>query len=168
MKPEEPTDAGRQLSGAYLCTAEFEVADGIFDLGKSPWGSDRVGYISGGRFSGPRLSGVVLPGGGNWSRSGKLANGHSVGTFDARAVWRADDGGIISLTYTGRSVVSDEVRQAFANPDAAAVDPQHYYLRIAVVFETASPAHDWLNGVLAVGLGERTAQGVRHQLFLIS
>jgi hypothetical protein len=165
MTHHEPVAQEVTLSGIYLCTVEFEVADGIMDLGTSPWGSNRVGYISGGRFSGPGLAGEVLPGGGNWSRSGKLANGDSTGTFDARAVLRTDDGAIIYMTYTGRSVVSDAVRSAFA--DDTPVDLQDYYLRIAIVFETASADHDWLNGVVAIGIGERTSFGVRHQLFQV-
>ena len=46
-------------------------------------------------------------------------------------------------------------------PDA---DPSRYYLRIAPVFETASAKYAWLNGVLAVGVGERTGFGVRHAI----
>jgi hypothetical protein len=168
MRHNDASAPLRSLSGTFLCTADFLVPDGIMELGASPWGSRRVGYIGGGHFSGPALAGVVLPGGGNWSQGGKLANGDSVGTFDARAVWRTNDGAIIYLTYTGRSVVSDAVRRSFANPEAPPVDPLDYYLRIAVVFETAGPSHDWLNGVLAVGIGERTAQGVRHQIFQVS
>ncbi|MBF5091007.1 DUF3237 domain-containing protein [Novosphingobium sp. NBM11] len=56
----------------------------------------------------------------------------------------------------------DPVRAAFADPAAPDVDPARYYLRIAMVFETASKRLEWLNGVLAVGVGERTAFGVRH------
>ena len=166
MSHAESTPLTRGLSGPFLCTAEFEVGGGILELGASPWGSRRVGHISGGRFTGPALSGSVLPGGGNWSQSGKLANGDSVGTFDARSVWQTGDGAIIIMSYTGRVVVSDEVRRAFAEPPH--VNPQRYYLRIAAVFETADPAYDWLNGILAVGIGERTETGVRHQLFQVT
>lgn len=153
------------LLGTHLCTAEFEVGGGILGLGASPFGDSRVGYISGGRFFGERLNGTILPGGGNWSRAGKLASGEAVGTFDARAVWQTDDGALIYLSYTGRSVVPDQVRAAFADPAAPPVDSSLYYLRIAPVFETASPQYDWLNGVLAIGIGERTDFGVRHQIY---
>lgn len=156
------------LSTNYLCTVEFEVCQGIFPLGTTPFGDSRVGYISGGRFSGPLLNGVVLPGGGNWSRAGKLASGEAVGTFDARAVWQTDDGEIIYLSYTGRSVVPDDVRAEFADPSALPVDPARYYLRIAPVFESASIQYGWLNGVLAIGIGERTSFGVRHQIFQVN
>ena len=168
MEQDFPDSAPAGLSSRLLCVAEFEVGGGIFAIGASPFGDQRIGYISGGRFFGPRLNGVILPGGGNWSRGGRLGSGAAVGTFDARAVWQTDDGALIYLSYGGRSVVPDDVRAEFAAPAAPPVDPSRYYLRIAPVFETASAQYDWLNGVLAVGVGERTDFGVRHRIYEIS
>ncbi|WP_447763188.1 DUF3237 domain-containing protein [Sphingopyxis panaciterrae] len=162
MNDENGNAGSAALSSTHLCTVEFEVGGGIIGMGVSPFGDHRMGYISGGRFFGPRINGIVLPGGGNWSRSGRLGEAASVGTFDARAVWQTDDGELIYLSYTGRNVIPDDVRAAFADPAAPDVDPARYYLRIAPVFETASAKYGWLNGVLAVGVGERTDFGVRH------
>ncbi|WP_374385650.1 DUF3237 domain-containing protein [Sandaracinobacter sp.] len=150
------------LRSAYLCTVEFEVGGGLVGIGATPFGDRRLGFITGGRVFGPRLSGEVLPGGGNWSQGGRLSADSAVGTFDARSVWRTQDGALIQLSYTGRSVVPDDVRALFADPSAPDVDPSRYYLRIAPVFETASERYGWLNGILAVGVGERTDFGVRH------
>jgi hypothetical protein len=47
------------------------------------------------------------------------------------------------------------------------VDPSRYAIRIALVFETADPRYDWLNGVLAVGCGERVTGGIRHYIYAI-
>ena len=165
---EENRDQGLPaLATRHLCTVEFEVGGGIIGIGASPFGDQRLGYISGGRFFGPRINGIVLPGGGNWSRSGRLGQGAAVGTFDARAVWKTDAGALIYVTYGGRSVIPDEVRAQFADPAAPPVDPSRYYLRIAPVFETASPDYAWLNGVLAIGVGERTDLGARHRLYAV-
>lgn len=158
--PNAPPAA--QLNSRILCTVEFEVAGGLIGIGASPFGDQRLGYVTGGRFFGPRLGGEVLSGGGNWSRSGRLGEDAAVGTFDARVVLKTNDGALIYVTYGGRSVIPDDVRAAFANPAAPPVDPSRYYLRIAPVFETAAPQYAWLNGVLAVGVGERTEFGVRH------
>ena len=160
--PTDPRETLPPLLSRILCTVEFEVAGGLIAIGASPFGDQRLGYVTGGRFFGDRLSGTVLPGGGNWSRSGRLGNDAAVGTFDARAVWQTDAGSLIYVTYSGRSVIPDPVRAEFADPAAPPVDPARYYLRIAPVFETADPALAWLNGVLAVGVGERTDFGVRH------
>ena len=162
MNVENPDPVGPALSTKHLCTVEFEVGGGIIGIGASPFGEQRLGYISGGRFFGPRINGLVLPGGGNWSRSGRISDKASVGTFDARAVWQTDDNELIYLSYTGRTIIPDDVRSTFADPSVPDADPSRYYLRIAVVFETASSKYAWLNGVLAVGVGARTDFGVRH------
>jgi hypothetical protein len=164
MKDENMQGAPAGLESRYLCTVEFEVGGGIIGIGTSPFGDQRLGYISGGRFFGPRINGIVLPGGGNWSRGGRLGEAASVGTFDARAVWQTDEGELIYLSYTGRNVIPDDVRADFVDPAQPHVDPARYYLRIAPVFETASATYGWLNGLLAVGVGERTDFGVRHVL----
>ncbi len=119
-----PNSAG--LIGDYLCTIDFHVG-GITGLGASPWGERRVGYITGGGFAGPRLTGEVLPGGGNWSTAGRIEAGN-VGTFDARAILKTHDGALVYMTYTGRTLISDAVRAAFADPDPAVrdVDPRGF------------------------------------------
>lgn len=164
MNEENQHAASALLATRHLCTVEFEVGGGLIAIGASPFGDQRLGYVTGGRFFGQRINGIVLPGGGNWSRSGRLGSSASVGTFDARAVWQTDDGDLIYLSYTGRNIIPDDVRAAFGDPAAPDVDPSRYYLRIAPVFETASAKYAWLNGVLAVGVGERTDFGVRHAI----
>lgn len=158
--------ADRRLISEPLCCAAFEVGE-IMALGDSPFRNRRVGYITGGRFEGPRLKGDILPGGGNWPEGGVAADGAAIGTFDARSVWRTDDGALIYVAYTGRSVVPADVGAAFRDPAQPHVDPSRYAIRIALVFETGSPEYDWLNGVLAVGCGERVAGGIRHFIYRI-
>ncbi|MCR5881130.1 DUF3237 domain-containing protein [Phenylobacterium sp. J367] len=157
---------GRSLKSEPLCVAAFEVGD-IMALGPSPFRNRRVGYVTGGRFEGPRLTGDILPGGGNWPESGTAVDGAALGTFDARSVWRTDDGAVIYVTYTGRSVVPADVGAAFRDPAKPEVDPSRYSIRVAFVFETGDPRYDWLNGLLAVGCGERVEGGVRHYIHAI-
>jgi hypothetical protein len=157
---------GRSLKSAPLCCAEFEVGD-IMDLGRSPFRSRRVGYVTGGRFEGPRLKGEILPGGGNWPEGGTAADGAALGTFDARSVWKTDDGALIYVTYTGRSRIPADVAAAFRDPAQPHVEHDRYSIRIALVFETADPRYDWLNGLLAVGCGERQTGGIRHYIYAI-
>jgi len=159
---------GRSLSHEPLCCAAFEVSGEIMSLGQSPWRNRRVGYITGGRFEGPRLSGVILPGGGNWSESGVGPDSAAVGTFDARSVWRTDDRAMIYVTDSGRSVIPPDVAAEFRDPAQPAVDPSRYRIRIAPLFETGDPRYGWLNGVLAVGCGERTTEGIHHYMYAIT
>jgi len=58
-----------------------------------------------------------------------------------------------------------EVRDRIARGES--VGRSEYYLRIAPFFETASPAHAWLNRIVAVGLGERRPNGVTYDVFEI-
>jgi hypothetical protein len=163
---QESIDFGA-LASEPLCIADFEVEGGVFSLGASPFGERRVGYITGGAFYGPRLKGKILPGGGNWSTAGRISAEAACGTFDARSIWRTDDGADIYVSYAGRSVIPDAVTAKFRDPNADPVDRALYYLRIAPVFETSAPAYAWLNGVLAVSGGERMPWGVRHRMFAI-
>jgi hypothetical protein len=158
---------GITLASEPLCVADFRVEGAIMTMGRSPFGEQRAGYVTGGEFAGARLKGEILPGGGNWPKSGVLANGAAAGTFDARAIWRTHDGAMIYVTYTGRSMVPPDVSAAFRDPSAPPVDPSRYYLRIAPVFETGDARYEWLNTVLAVGVGERMPWGVRHRVFAI-
>jgi hypothetical protein len=158
---------GRRLASEPLCCAAYEVGD-ILALGASPWRNRRVGYITGGRFEGPRLKGEILPGGGNWPEASVGPDGAAVGTFDARSVWKTDDGALIYVTYTGRSLVPADVGEAFRDPAQPHVDPSRYKLHIAPLFETADPRYAWLNAVLAVGCGERVQGGVRHYIYAIT
>lgn len=157
----------RRLASEPLCCAAFEVGD-ILALGASPWRNRRVGYITGGRFEGPRLKGEILPGGGNWPEASFGPDGAAVGTFDARSVWKTDDGALIYVTYTGRSLIPADVGAAFRDPAQPHVDPSRYKLHIAPLFETADPRYAWLNAVLAVGCGERVQGGVRHYIYAIT
>lgn len=156
-----------QLASEPLCVADFRVEGPIMPLGRSPFGERRVGYITGGEFRGEKLSGEILPGGGNWSQNGDLGADLACGSFDARALWRTHDGAMIYLTYTGRTAIPADVTAQFRDPDAEPVDPARYYIRIAPVFETSDPRYAWLNGVLAVGCGQRMPWGIRHFMFAV-
>lgn len=155
------------LRSRLLCTADFLVGGGLIGIGATPFGEKRIGYVDGGHFSGPRLKGEILPGGGNWSTAGRLDADTATGTFDARVIWRTEDGVLIYMSYTGRTRVPDSVRSIWAKDANAPVSPDDYYLRIAPVFECADPRYNWLNGLLAVGVGERTPWGVRHSIYEI-
>ena len=156
-----------ELASQPLCVADFRVDGAIMSMGRSPFTDRRVGYITGGAFNGSRLAGEILPGGGNWSLSGDARGGKTYGAFDARTVWRTNDGALVYVTYSGRSVVPDEVAKEFRDTNAAPVDPSRYYIRIAPVFETSDVRYEWLNGVLAIGCGQRMDWGIRHWMFQI-
>jgi Protein of unknown function (DUF3237) len=45
------------------------------------------------------------------------------------------------------------------------VDPADYYFRITPRFETAVPRYDWMNRIVAVGVGDRKPGGPIYSIF---
>ena len=132
------------------------------ELGQTPAGGRRVFAVSGGHFEGERLKGKVSP-----LIGSDLLLARADGTFqqDVRLLLVADDGGLILMTYRGIRRASPAVAERLARGDA--VDPSEYYLRTTPCFETGAPAHAWLNGIVAVAKGERSAGGVQYEVFEI-
>jgi hypothetical protein len=46
-----------------------------------------------------------------------------------------------------------------------AVDPASYGFRFVALFETSAPNYDWINRIVAVGVGQRLADGPRYDVF---
>lgn len=134
----------------------------MHELGPTPAGERRVIPVSGGRFEGEQLAGEVLPHGGS-----DLLLTRADGSFqqDVRLTLQAADGALILVTYRGVRHAAPEVSERMARGEAVA--RSEYYLRIAPFFETAAPAHAWLNRIVAVGIGERRPGGVTYEVFEI-
>ena len=133
-------------------------------VGATPEGSRVLYHVSGGSFEGPRLAGRFLASGGDWGRfrpDGSLA-------LDVRACMEADDGALIYVTYPGRIVVPPGLQAAVFDMTAAdRPSPDRYYFRVQPLFETAAPAHAWLNGICAIGVGQIVTGGVAYRVYAI-
>lgn len=153
----------------FLCEVAITLAaEAPLAVGPSPWRNRRVSDIAGGTFRGPRLGGVVRPSGADWSEGGRAADGGIATAIDVRSLWQTDDGALIYVTYAGRLVVPAEVVPAFREPDrVAALSDGDYYFRICPMFETAAEPYLWLNEIVAVGVGRRTAEGVVYRLYQV-
>ncbi|MCR5879840.1 DUF3237 domain-containing protein [Phenylobacterium sp. J367] len=155
------------LRARPLCTVDIRLEDGApLALGRSPFRNRRVSYIAGGAVDGERLRGEVLPGGGDWSELGAGPDGSALTLIDVRSIWETHDGAQIYVTYGGRLVIPAEVLPAFRDPAQVEGLPEDsYYFRIQPTFETADERYGWLNALVAVGTGRRTAKGVRYRIF---
>ena len=152
-----------ELRCELLYDIEFEL-EAPLEVGPTPSGERRIVYITGGKFSGPRLQGRVLPGGGDWL----VVRPDGGAILDVRACLETDDGVIIYTHYSGRLVVPSELLPLWRDRQAsAAIDPARYYLRITSVYETGSERYAWLNDIVAVGVGRRTPTGVAYRVFEI-
>ncbi len=132
----------------------------IVDLGATPNGQRRIASVSGGTFKGERLNGTVQsPPGGDWI----LVRPDGTVVLDVRLTLETDDKQLIFMTYRGlRHGPKDVIARLNAGE---AVDPSTYYFRSTPVFETASQKYDWLNRIIAVGVGRREPSGPIYDVF---
>lgn len=153
----------------HLCDVDIRLADDHpLVFGRSPWRNRRLSVIVGGRVSGPRLAGEVLPGGGDWSEGGADETGDALTLVDVRSAWRTDDGVLIHVTYQGRLVIPADVLEDFRDPaKVEALPTDRYYFRIQPLFEVSDPRYGWLNRAVAVGFGHRTGDGVRYRIYTV-
>jgi uncharacterized protein DUF3237 len=128
-------------------------------VGPTPGYMRRVGAVSGGAFEGERLSGEVLDSGNDW----QTVRSDSAVTLDVRLVLKTDDEAMIGMSYRGIRHGSPDILARIDRGET--VDPATYYFRIASFFEAAAPKYDWLNRLIAVGIGHRTAEGPIYSLF---
>jgi hypothetical protein len=127
-------------------------------LGETPAGDRKIVPVLGGSVAGDRLSGRILPGGGDWA----VTRADGVLLLDVRLTIEAADGALIFCRYEGMRHGTPEAMARLAA--GAPVDPSEMYFRIAPRFETAAPQHAWLNRLLAVGIGERLPEGPRYHI----
>jgi hypothetical protein len=128
-------------------------------VGATPGGGRRIGVVPGGAFEGERLSGEVLDGGSDW----QTVRADGVTTLNVRLVLKTRDDALICMTYRGLRHGPPDVMQRIANGEV--VDPASYYFRINSLFETAAAKYDWINRVVAIGVGHRRADGPIYSVF---
>ena len=128
-------------------------------VGATPGGFRRIGVVPGGSFAGERLSGTVLEGGSDW----QSVRGDGAITLDVRLVLKTTDDALITMTYRGLRHGPPDVLARLDKGEA--VDPATYYFRTNPLFETAAPKYDWLNRIVAVGLGHRLPGGPVYSVF---
>jgi hypothetical protein len=149
------------LKTAFLCALEVDLNLGTV-VGDTPLGRRVIVDVSGGRVTGPRLTGRVLPSGGDWL----LVGADGCARIDVRSSMELDDGAIVYTTYGGRlNVPADIARTAFNRETAESVDLARYYFRTAPTFETASRKYAWLNNIQAIGVGRLTRAGVAYNIY---
>jgi len=129
------------------------------ELGDTPLGRRRIIAITGGRFSGARLSGRVLPGGADW----QVIRSDGVADLDARYTLETGDGALIYVRNRGyRHAPAEILKKLLAGED---VNPSLYYMRTTPRFETGDARYAWLNRIVCVGTGARRPAAVELEVF---
>jgi hypothetical protein len=136
------TDRSTAMRSRPLMTLRLDTAP-TQNIGAGPHGVRVTFPVVGGSFEGERLRGKVLAGGDDWT----VKRPDGVVELDLRITLQTDDGALIHMTFEG------------IRDDAAPGAP---YFRTLPRFETAEPKYAFLNGLLAVGIGEIRADGPVH------
>ena len=125
------------LTRIYLLEATLAAP---LELGETTQGRRRIVPLTGGSFTGPELSGVLVPGASaDWQTV--LEDGTALG--DIRYTLQTDDGDLLYVRSRGVRHGPPEVLARLARgEDVAAAE---YTFRTSTQIETASPQLDWLN-----------------------
>ena len=145
---------------AHLFTMQATLAPGL-DGGEGPLGRRTLNAAAQGEFRGHRLRGEINPGTGDW-----MLTRNKISVVDARVVLRTDDGALIHMSYGGRIVFPDELGPALRDASRRhLIDSSKYYFRTTPTFETGAPQYDWLNRIIAIGIGDRPPDGPIYNIF---
>lgn len=145
----------------HFCTLEVEVGT-VRGLGMGRLGQRRIIPIAGGRVSGPRVNGRILPGGADW-----MTTSHDgVSLMDARYAFETDDGAIIEIVDQGFRHGPEAVMRRLLAGET--VSPGDYYMRSSIRLETGHAAYTFVNRMVFVGTGAKTAAGVQIDIYAVA
>jgi Protein of unknown function (DUF3237) len=133
------------------------------DLGDGPQGRRRIVPLSGGTFSGPEISGTLVPGASaDWQTV--LPDGTALG--DIRYTLQTQAG---ELLYVQSRAVRHGRAEVLARLGRGEeVDPSEYVFRAATQITTAAPALDRLNKGVFISVAGRQAAGVIYETYLVA
>lgn len=132
------------------------------DLGHAADGQHRIVPIAGGSFTGPQLSGTVLPGGSaDWQTIWDDGSSHG----DIRITLQTDTGAMLSLQARGVRHGPREVLARLAQGEA--VPASEYIFRTATQIQTTTPELQWLNTGIFIAAGGRAPAGVAYDVYIV-
>ena len=146
-----------ELKSAYIGELRLEVA-ASYMVGDNPNGRLRIDRLDAGHFKGPRIDGRIVMG-------ADLLLGGKDGALrpDVRVVVALDDGEHLLIQYRGVRHGPPAVMERIARGEDVA--PNEYYLRTVHTYETASQKYDWMNRIVAVGVGRREPGAAVYDMF---
>ncbi|HYM31071.1 MAG TPA: DUF3237 domain-containing protein [Candidatus Cybelea sp.] len=145
----------------FLLEARVRVEPAL-ELGEVPRGRRRIIPIAGGTFEGPKLRGVVVPGGADW----QIVRPDGLAELTARYTLQTDDGALIFVVNRGVRHGPAEVVAKLMRGEP--VDSASYYFRTTPTFETGSRKYDWLNRHVFVAVGERHPAEVAIRMYQVT
>ena len=110
-------------------------------------GARRIVPVTGGTFEGPKLKGTALPGA-DWI----LARPDGVNELNVRVTLKTDDDQLIYITYRG----------LMFTPKGGEL-----YWRTTPIFETGAAKYEWLNKIIAVGVGKTVPGKAAYSIYQV-
>ncbi|MFC4312001.1 DUF3237 domain-containing protein [Steroidobacter flavus] len=148
------------ISLRHLFTLTARVTDPPVLVSPTAMGYQRrIMRVSGGEFTGERLSGIVLSGGAD----ALMIRPDGVLALDVRLMLQTRDGETIYFTYTGRRGGSPEVVARIHRGELIA--PGEDYYRIVGSFEAPTTTLGWLNDIMIVGTGRRERDAAVYEIY---
>jgi hypothetical protein len=132
------------------------------DLGDTDHGRRRIVPLTGGTFTGPTITGRLLPGSSaDWQTV--LPDGTALG--DIRYTPQTDGGDVLYVQSRGVRHGGAEVLARLARGED--VDASEYTFRTSTQIETAAAELAWLNKGVFVSVGGRKPSGVLYETYLV-
>jgi Protein of unknown function (DUF3237) len=132
------------------------------DVGEVPRGRRRIVPLVDGKFTGPEISGTLLPGASaDWQII--LPDGTALG--DIRYTLQTEQGDL--LYVQSRSIRHGRAEVLARLGRGEDVDASEYTFRTSTQIETAAPSLDWLNKGIFISVGGRHATGVIYETYLV-
>ena len=144
-----------EIRTEFLFSIALEVP--VLAFGETPYGERRIARFAGGSFDGPKLRGIVLPGG---ARVDTLRH-DGVLDIEVRIVLETHDQQMIYMHWKGLRHGPKDVIDRLNRGEA--VDPSAYYFRTTPYFETSSEKLFLAQSHLldSYRLARRRSQGLR-------
>jgi muconolactone delta-isomerase len=132
------------------------------DLGETAGGRRRIVPLTGGSFTGPVISGTLLPGG---SADWQIVQPDGTALADLRYTLSTDRGALLYAKSKGVRHGTPEVLARLGRGEP--VDPSEYTFRTTTRLETAAPDLDWLNKGVFISVGGRQPSAVTYETYLV-
>ena len=129
-------------------------------IGQGPLGKRMIAELTGGSFSGERLSGQILSPGADWVIIDSAGYGH----IDVRLTLATTDGAHIYMQYSGILEYTDKIRAAFADEGTTEFGDSYFVTQAR--FETGDARYSWLNTSVGVAEGRLLQGGVQYRVYI--
>jgi muconolactone delta-isomerase len=149
-----------RLTPVYRLEATLGEA---LELGDTAQGRRRIVPQTGGTFTGPEISGVLVPGA---SADWQIVLPDETALADVRYTLQTDEGALLYVRSRGVRHGSPQILARLARGED--VDAGEYTFRTATRIETAVPELQWLNKGVFISVGGRRPGTVIYETYLVS